>query len=115
MVVNHHRLQPASCIAPANPWIRKLIMAQANLAQIVRNIQVGIWDNLSEVITVYPDRTLVKSYTVRWVNNSGSLKPTNKRITGAQHVAILQAIKNAEADEVDPEDYIMEVMEHYYY
>lgn len=90
-------------------------MAQANLAKIERTIKVGIWENLNETITVYPDRTLVKSYTVRWVNNSGSLKPTNQRITGAQHAAILKAIENADADEVDPEDYIMEVVEQYCY
>lgn len=90
-------------------------MAQANLAKVKRTISVGIWDNLDETITVYPDRTLVKSYTVRWKNNSGSLKPTNQRITGQQHAAILKAIENAKQDEVDPEDYIMEVMERYCY
>lgn len=88
-------------------------MAQANLAKIERTIQVSIWDNLNETITVYPDRTLVKSYIVRWVNNSGSLKPTNQRITGPQHDAILKAIDNAVDDEVEPDDYIMEVMERY--
>lgn len=90
-------------------------MAQANLAKIERTISVGIWDNLDEVLTVYPDRTLLKSYTVQWTNNNGSLKPTNQRITGAQHAAILKAIEAAKEDEVDPEDYIMEVMERYSY
>ena len=93
----------------------ELIMAQANLARIERTIKVGIWDNLGETITVYPDRTLVKSYTVRWVNNSGSLKPTNQRITGAQHEALLKAVENAKQDGGYPEDYIMEVMERYAY
>lgn len=88
-------------------------MAQANLAKIERTISVGIWNNLDETITVYPDRTLVKSYTVRWLNNNGSLKPTNQRITGSQHSAILKAIENADQDDVCPDDYIMEVMEQY--
>lgn len=88
-------------------------MAQANLAKVERDIQVGIWSNLKETITVYPDRTVVKSWMVRWINNNGSLKPVNQRITGQQHAALLTAVQNASADNCEPDDYIWEVMERY--
>ena len=80
------------------------------LASVSRTIHVGIWDNLTESVTVYADRTVIKSWKVLWVNNSGSLKPTRERVTGTQHAAMIRAVEMAKADEVDADDYIFEVM-----
>lgn len=80
------------------------------LASVEKEISVGIWSNLTESVTVYADRTVVKSWTVRWVNNSGSLKPTRERLTGSRHTAILRAVENAKADECEPDDYIFDAI-----
>lgn len=87
-------------------------MANINtkLAEVEREIQVGIWENLTESIAIYADRTVIKSWTVRWVNNSGSLKPTRERVTGNRHAAFLKALENAKSDDVEPEDYIFEAL-----
>ena len=87
-----------------------MININTKLASVERTIQCGIWDNLTESIAVYSDRTIIKSWTVRWVNNSGSLKPTRERVTGPRHAAFLRAIENAKADDVEPDDYIFDAM-----
>ena len=63
-----------------------------------RNVQVGIWDNCTDVIRVYADRTVAHLNSVRWVNNSGSLHTEKTRITGKRHADILAALNDDAPD-----------------
>lgn len=80
------------------------------LLKIEREMSVGIWDNLTESITIYKDRTVIKSHGIKWKNNNGTLVSKNTRIIGKGHEAFLQAIENAENNDVGPDDYIWDVL-----
>ncbi len=79
------------------------------LANVSKSVSVGIWDSESLDIRVHADRTLIREPFVNWVNNSGSLKYKNMRVTGWQHKKFLAAIAMATEDDVSPDDYIMDV------
>jgi len=70
--------------------------------------QVGIWDNCKWSVRLYEDRVIYKDYTVKWINNTGSLATQHERFTGV----ILEALKKIAAEEIaDNADYIQRVYE----
>jgi len=78
------------------------------IAQWSGDIKVGIWDNETWTLRLYPDRAILKYPTVRWVNNSGSLEHRATRIEGKVHA---QLLKVAEQETQDAEDYTERVRE----
>jgi len=72
------------------------------------DIKVGIWDNEEWTLRLYADRAVLHYPTVKWVNNSGSLKYCSMRIEGKTHARLLKIADNQIADD---EDYTEEVKE----
>jgi hypothetical protein len=57
-----------------------------------RNVSVGIYDNCTNTIRCYPDRTIARLATVRWTGNTGTLDYTTIRVTGRDHEIIRAAL-----------------------
>jgi len=72
------------------------------VAQWSGDIKVGIWDNETWMLRLYPDRAILKYPTVRWVNNQGGLEHRATRIEGKVHAQLLKVI---EQETQDAEDY----------
>lgn len=91
----------------------------AAIAKTTIETSVGIYNNCEVSIRVHADRTLVRQPYVKWIGNTGGYAEKNYRITGAAHEKMLEAIRKAAADEIDPDDYIQDVYrelcEQYYF
>lgn len=72
------------------------------IAEWSDSVKVGIWDGCDTSIRLYADHAIYRAPYVRWRNNSGNLDVASRRITGADHAALL-AIAAEEAE--DCEDY----------
>jgi hypothetical protein len=63
-----------------------------------RNVSVGIYDNCTNTIRCYPDRTIARLATLRWVNNTGRLHYIRIRVTGPDHEIIRAALADDAVD-----------------
>jgi hypothetical protein len=78
------------------------------IAKIERSVQVGIFENCTLSIRIYPDRTLVREPYIRWVGNTGGYAERNLRLEGEAHMALIRAADRATQDRVDPTDYVFD-------
>lgn len=61
------------------------------LNTITRDTKVGIYDNCTDVVRVYEDRTVARLAGVKWIGNTGGYHEYKYRIDGAIHNKIVAA------------------------
>lgn len=69
------------------------------LHTIEKSVQVGIYDNCTQSARVYEDRTIATLPYVKWVGNTGGYAEEKRRLTGAQHAAILSLLEDGAEDD----------------